>query len=98
MTFRGGKVLLFSSLAIVLFQSCPIFGAQESADVSSLQAEAIRLYRSKSYGSAIPLYRQLAQRMPDNPDILEDLAWTLWYAEHYGEAAAVASRLTILRP
>lgn len=66
--------------------------------LSAMHAQAISLYRSKDYRHAIPLYRQLAREMPDNADVLEDLFWTLWYAEHYEEAARIGSRLVQFKP
>src|SRR5882672_6453089 len=72
--------------------------AQELPAVSSLQSKAIELYRAKRYAEAAPLYRQLSSQTPDNPDILQDLLWTLWYADLFEESAATASRLTRLHP
>jgi tetratricopeptide (TPR) repeat protein/peptidoglycan/xylan/chitin deacetylase (PgdA/CDA1 family) len=94
---RRCQVLLAMALAIV---SCPDLSAQENpvASVPSLQSEAIALYRAKRYTEAVPLYRRLASETPDNPDVLQDLMWTLWFAEHYEETRTAAIHLTQLRP
>src|SRR5690348_13867358 len=87
------------AMALAAFYG-PGLSAQENPGppAPSLQSQAIALFRAKRYAEAVPLYRRLASETPDNPDILQDLMWTLWYAQHYDEARTVASHLTQLRP
>src|ERR1044072_988739 len=81
---------------LILFDPLLSLASQEPVSISPMHTQAIALYRAKRYAEAAPLYRQLAIQMPNNPDILQDLLWTLWYAEKYDEVTWVAAQITSL--
>ena len=74
-----------ASAATLAFAS----GADETS--AALQVRAIRLYQENRLSEALPLYRQLAQRLPNDSVILKNLMWILWKSgDAKGTAGIVA--------
>ena len=67
-------------------------------DESSLRQEAITDYQAGHFEKSARLYRELAQKEPDNIALLKEFMWALWYTERYDEASDVAHRVLALRP
>ena len=63
-----------------------------------IRKRAIAAYQAGRYDESTQLYRNLADREPDNIDLMKEFMWSLWNVDRFEEATGVATRILQLDP